>query len=95
MNCTCPKWKYKELKTTCACGGIAYYQKIDKIDDKYNKKAILEKLKAELQTKRADMVCLKMDIRDLENEMKDEEDKCKILKVESVSFPNCDCSSCN
>lgn len=92
MNCTCPKWKYKEIKTTCACGGIVYYQKIDKILDKDNKKAILEKLKAEIQSKRADIQCLKMDIKELEEEIND---KYKIIKVESVSHPNCLCSSCN
>ena len=67
MNCTCPKWKYKELKTTCACGGVAYYQKIDKINDKDNKIIILQKLKDEVSQLRTDITIKKMEIRELED----------------------------
>ena len=74
VHCKCPKWKYKELKTTCACGGIAYYQKMDKITEQNDKKIILEKLKKELRDKRTDIAILKMEIQDLENELEDSTD---------------------
>lgn len=69
MNCSCPLWKYKELKTTCACGGVVYYQKIKKIDESQEKKKILNKLKEELTQLRTDITIKKMEIRELEAEI--------------------------
>lgn len=106
-ECSCPKWKYKEIKTTCACGGVVYYQKINKIDERDEKKLILEKLKKKLQEKRTNITILKMEIRELENEINDEcrdtstEDETSecILSngavVSKAGLPNCDCRSCN
>jgi uncharacterized protein YlxW (UPF0749 family) len=99
MACICQCWKDKELKLNCSkCGGVVYYVKSMKIDVD-DKAIVLAKLKAELQSKRADITCLKMEIRDLENELNDEEEEQCVLDngaiVERVSLPNCDCSSCN
>ena len=71
MNCSCPKWKYIQLKTTCVCGGIVYYQKIYKIDENDNKKIILNKLKEELRQLRADITIKRMEVRDLEFELEE------------------------
>ena len=97
MNCTCPKWKYKELKTTCACGGVAYYQKIDKINDKDNKIIILQKLKDEVSQLRTDITIKKMEIRELENELEIEKPYV-ILNgniITKAGLPNCDCKNCS
>ena len=69
MNCSCPIWKYKELKTICACGGVVYYQKINKIDETQEKKKILNKLKEEIAQLRTDITIKKMELRELENEI--------------------------
>ena len=71
MNCSCPKWKYREIKTTCVCSGIVYYQKIDKIDENDEKKTILNKLKEELQQLRTDITIKRMEVRDLEFELEE------------------------
>ena len=96
MNCKCPIWKYKEIKTTCACGGIVYYQKINKIDENEEKKQILQKLKKEIESKRAEMACLRSDIKELEAELAEE--SCTLsngMVVTKARLQNCDCSSCN
>ena len=71
MNCSCPKWKYREIKTTCVCSGIVYYQKIDKIDENDEKKTILNKLKEELRQLRTDITIKRMEVRDLEFELEE------------------------
>jgi len=68
MDCSCPIWKYKELKTICACGGVVYYQKIKKIDETEEKNKILDKLKEELRQLRIDITIKKMEINELESE---------------------------
>ena len=52
-------------------------------------------IKKELHDKTTDITILRMEIKDLEADIKDIEEEFKIKTVESASLPNCDCKSCN
>lgn len=70
MDCTCACWKHKELTIKChKCDGKLSYTRIESINVDDEAKLKLQKLKRELQNKQADVAILKMDIRELENEL--------------------------
>jgi len=76
MNCICKCWQDKTLKLNCArCGGIVDYIKCIQAKEEDSKIIILNKLKRDLEGKRADIIILKDEIKELENEIKDEENK--------------------
>ena len=99
MNCICQCWKDKAITLTCyRCNGIVNYIKVGKINEEDSKQVILEKLKKELKEKRTDITILKMEIQELENEIKEEDEECILSNgavVSKAGLPNCDCSSCN
>jgi len=96
MDCICKCWKDKELKIHCArCDGIVNYIKCVKVNEEDDIKIKIQKLKKELHDKTTDITILRMEIKDLEADIKDIEEEFKIKTVESASLPNCDCKSCN
>jgi len=70
MNCTCKCWKYKQITIKChKCDGLMSYVRCETINENDEKQIILKKLKDELITKQADVMILKQEIRDLENDI--------------------------
>ena len=74
MDCTCQWWKDKHIKLTCEkCRGFVSYIKQPTVNENDDKKIILEKLKKQLNEKLADVAVLRMEIRELRNEIDDME----------------------
>ena len=89
MYCQCYSGN---MRITCSKCHLIFNTNSGKITEQDSKQVMLEKLKKELQSLRANIMCLKIDIRDLELEIANESE---IKNVESVSLPNCDCKNCS
>ena len=99
MYCQCYSGN---MRITCSKCHLIFNTNSGKITEQDSKQVMLEKLKKELQSLRANIMCLKIDIRDLEKEIAEEEtsteEECILSSgavVEKAGLPNCDCSSCN
>ena len=57
------------IRLTCSKCHLIFNTNSGKITEQDSKQVMLEKLKKELQSKQVDVTCLKMEIRDLENEI--------------------------
>ena len=57
------------IRLTCSKCHLIFNTNSGKITEQDSKQVMLEKLKKELQSLRANIMCLKIDIRDLENEI--------------------------
>lgn len=72
MDCNCEYLKNKHIKLNCVkCGGYVSYVKTPTIKDNEDKNIILEKLKKQLNEKLAEVAVLRLDIRELRNEIDD------------------------
>ena len=72
MDCNCEYLKNKHIRLNCIkCGGYVSYVKTPTINDNEDKNIILEKLKKQLTEKLAEIAVLRLDIRDLRNEIDD------------------------
>ena len=70
MNCTCKCWQYKQITIKChKCDGLLSYVRTETINENDEKQIILKKLRDELITKQADVMILKQEIKDLENDI--------------------------
>ena len=96
------------IRLTCSKCHLIFNTNSGKITEQDSKQVILEKLKKELQSLRANIMCLKIDIRDLELEIANQEkdDSCSDISdeecilssgavVEKAGLPNCDCKNCS
>ena len=61
------------IRLTCSKCHLIFNTNSGKITEQDSKQVILEKLKKELQSKQVDVTCLKMEIRDLELEIANQE----------------------
>ena len=81
MSCSCKCWKDKELKLTCyRCNGIVTYIKIESISEQDEKKIIIEKLRNKIKQNNIDNCLYKMEIRDIENEIFDNNNSIETVK---------------
>ncbi len=72
MDCNCEYLKNKHIRLNCIkCGGYVSYVKTPTINDNEDKNIILEKLKKQLNEKLAEVAVLRLDIRELRNEIDD------------------------
>ncbi len=72
MDCNCEYLKNKHIRLNCInCGGYVSYSKTSTINDNEDKNIILEKLKKQLNEKLAEVAVLRLDIRELRNEIED------------------------
>ena len=72
MNCTCKSWKHKALTIKChKCDGNLSYMRYEVVNEDDEKQIKIKKLRNELITKQADVMILKQEIRELENDDSD------------------------
>ena len=70
MDCKCKSWKDKCIKLNCRnCGGIVEYSKQTISLEKLKKDKLLSVLKEQLAEKQIEISCLRLEIRELENEI--------------------------
>ncbi|MBS1736176.1 MAG: hypothetical protein JSS98_06150 [Bacteroidetes bacterium] len=72
MDCKCKCWKDKPITLSCyKCGGLVDYIKVQSIKENDSKEIKLQKLQKELQEKQADVIILRTEIKEIQNEIDD------------------------